>query len=143
MLKKQFIFGKNSLLEVRVPFFVLFVQWLELVHELHLIQVEGSYFLVILEEDFLLIFVDLIRLNMTLHQIVQRRDILPCERDFEIGLMPFCFLLYFFIESMQVHHFLLCEVIILYTSKELVPLLNVLRIDESIFLQYLLNFWNF
>ena len=116
MLKKKFIFGKDSFLELRVPFFILFIQRFEFVHELHLIQVEGSYFLVIFEEYFLLIFVDLIILDMSLHEIIQWGDVLSSERDLEIGLMPFCFLLYFFVQSMQVHHFFFCEIIILYTS---------------------------
>lgn len=42
---------------------------------------------------------------MVFHQVIQRMHVLTSQRNLEIGLVSFRFLLYFFSEVVQIHDF--------------------------------------
>ena len=140
MLKHQFILRQHSLLKIRVFFLVLALEGVQVVHELQPLEVEGSRLLVFLQEDLFLIFVELVHDYVFLDQAIQRLHVFTGQRDLEVGLMPFGFLLQLLSQVMQSDDIPLHKVIILHRAQQLNPLLDILREDQSILLEDLFDF---
>lgn len=99
--------------------------------------------LVLLQEDLFLIFVELVHDYVFLDEAVQRLHVFAGERDLEVCLMPLCFLLQLLPQVVQPDDIPLHVVLVLDGAQELDALLDVLREDEAILLEYLFDFGYF
>ena len=143
MLQHQLILRQHSFLEIRVLLLVLPLEGVQVVHELQPLQVEGRSLLVLLQEDLFFVLVELVHDYVFLDQAVERLHVFAGQRDLEVRLMPLGFLLQLLAQLVQAHHVLLHEVIVLDRAQELDALLDVLREDQPVLLEDLLDLWDF
>lgn len=105
VLQQELVLRKHSFLKLRISFLIPLLEGVELVHELHFLQIEGSPLLVIFQEDPFLVLKELIFADVVFHEIVEGLEVLASQRNFEVSLVPFSFLLDLLGEVVEVHHF--------------------------------------
>jgi hypothetical protein len=140
MLEHQFILRQHALLEIGKLLLILNLDRIEVVHELQSLQIERSSLLVLLQEDLFLIFKELVLDYVLLHQAVQRLHVFAGQRDLEVCPVPPRLLLRSpTAQPVQTDDVLLREVVVLHRAQQLDALFDVLRVDQSVLLQDLLD----